>query len=105
MLQTIFDWLEKNSPVILLGIFGGLVRQINQKDITTWMFVCGMITSIFVALLVFFLIADSGIPINLKIVIIGIAGYSAIQVLEIINKAILKRIEKLAESETQEKKK
>jgi small basic protein len=103
MLQTIFDWMRENSPVILLGIFGGLVRQINEKQISTKMFVCGMITSVFVALLIFFAIIDTGIPLNLKIIIIGISGYSAVQILGIINNAVLKWLQKYAENQEDKK--
>ena len=103
MLQTISDWMGRNAPVILLGIFGGLVRQINEKGTTTKIFVCGIITSGFVALIVSLAIHDLTIALNLKAVIIGISGYSAVQVLGIFNNAILKWMQKYAESQEEKK--
>jgi small basic protein len=97
MQQAILEWMSEKIPVILLGIFGGLVRQINEKHTETRIFISCIVTSAFVALLVSWSLDDLQISANLKAVIIGISGYSAVQVLAIINRAVLDRMQKISE--------
>lgn len=80
--------------VVCLGIFGGFVREINQRDCNVRRLMAGMATSAFVSIFVAMLVDELPMNPSFRAAAIVGAGYAGRPLLERINKAIQRKIEK-----------
>ena len=82
-------------PIIILSLFGALVRALNSKKrMRVAQYLVKMVTGVFVGYLIFFLMADSKISDELKLAVIMLSGYCAGDILEIIVSKFIERLEK-----------
>lgn len=88
---------DKNLAVVFLGVFGGFVRVLNDKDTSYRKFIAGICTSGFVSILTAMALSDFDIPFSLKGFFIGIAGYSGTVTLDIFTKYFIKRLQKITD--------
>lgn len=92
--------VASNVPaVVCLGIFGGFVREINQRDCNVRRLLAGMTTSAFVSIFMAMLVAEMPMNSSFRAAAIIGAGYSGRPILDKINKTVQRKIDRhLSES-------
>jgi hypothetical protein len=82
MLKQTLELMEQNFLGFVLGLFGGMIRDLNSESFSFRLFIIGTMTSAFIAVFVSLLIGDMDISDGFKAAIIGISGYCAKYALE-----------------------
>ena len=83
--------LEDFITTILIAMGGGAVRAINNKPACRgwrW-FVAGIITAAFAGLVMNFILEGLGVSEKTRVAIVGMAGYAAHDLLEVLKQRLL----------------
>jgi LydA holin phage, holin superfamily III len=95
MRESWTEFLERIFPALLLALFGGIVRLLNRKNVTTLRSVFGgLVTSVFVGMLSFHWLTDSPLSESQRYVVTALASYGSRDVLQILEALLLRWLER-----------
>lgn len=97
--------LNKNSEdfiaAILIAMFGGAVNAINNKPARggwRW-FVAGIITAAFAGIVMNFILEGLGASEQIRVALVGMAGYAAHDLLEVLKQRLLNLVKEAEQNE------
>lgn len=80
-------------PIVILSLFGGLVRLLNSKDhISLRMFIAGIFTSIFAGFIIYAILIEFGIPDGYIVAAVSLSGYTSRDIIHLLSEKFLKKI-------------
>ena len=81
-------------PVAFLAAFGGAVSYLNRprEDFSIWWLLVGLMTAIFVGLVVHYLLESTTWPDGVQAAVVSLAGYASRDVLYILKARFIRAI-------------
>lgn len=88
---SLAEWIQRLTPPLILAVVGGLVKLLRDSCKITLgrVFIC-ILTAAFAGVEIFLLIQDLGLPSYIQAGIVGVSGFAAGEILDILQNSLLK---------------